>query len=112
MKTSEILLKAAEGLRTKGFAKFERRTFEGKMCALGAIDYAIPSYENRYASDEHPAVQALAQHVPPPRKENIWGSPLSVSIADWNNAPERTAEEVIATFLAAAACEAHKEATS
>lgn len=108
-KNSIILRKAAEGLRVLGFTKFIRHDDKGRMCALGAIEHALGPHMSFLVADDHLAVKAFAQHVPDISKQTWSGNPLSYCIAEWNNAPERTAEEVIATFLAAAACEEHKE---
>lgn len=108
MKTSEILRTAGEVMQKKGYVRFQRHAHNG-VCALGAIEDALEA-PHHSVGDSCPAVKALAAHIPGSlRLETDWRYQLSYHIANWNNSAERTAEEVIATFFAAAACEAHKE---
>lgn len=103
---AQILRKAAEALRKKGHTKGTRLNHAGQMCAIGAIEHVT---NGNYIDDSDAAVKALGEHVPQSPIERHTRNPISWAIADWNNAPERTAEEVIATFEAAACCEEHKE---
>lgn len=112
MSTAEILRKSAQAIRDLGFAKFtrhagqyevpERASKVGAVCALGAIEIATGD-DHYVVNRSHPAVIALAAHLP--------SSPFSddYRVVNWNNLPVRTADEVIATFEAAAACEEHQQ---
>jgi hypothetical protein len=88
------LLEAAERIRTRGHAKKELVIATWQNCALGAIfDFTYKKgsigveHNNNPASNE--AMRVLAVKV-------------GGSVANWNNAPERTAEEVISTMISVA----------
>lgn len=115
----QILRKAAQAVRDRGLAKGTRHVEYasnveyagpyariGSVCALGAIEIALdPKWTNdRYFENYAQGVlaaKALAEHL-------IGQDHVGSRIAHWNNRPERTPDEVIATFEAAAACEERK----
>lgn len=98
MTPEEILLKAADDIATNGhykgnyFAGGDRAN--GPACALGAIDRA--TYGRGLRTDFHPSpLLASALH--------LLAKEIGVSnIADWNDAPETTAEDVILAMKRAA----------
>lgn len=106
---SQILFDAVNALRRFGHIKWVRHGISGRMCALGAIEYALGPGNQYRANDKTSAVQALGHHVPPVKVGEDYDNPICAVIAAWNNAPHRTADEVIAVFEAAAHCEAGKE---
>lgn len=77
------LLKAAQYIREHGHCKGSFVTKSGEVCAMGAIQAVGPLF---------PALIVL--------EKVICGG--SMSIALWNDAPERTASEVIAALEKAA----------
>jgi hypothetical protein len=83
--TSKILLRAAELIAERGWAQGSLRADDESMCALVAIANADETGTQRYA-----AYGVLLKLLPDGR------------VANWNDAPERTAEEVIDTLIAAA----------
>lgn len=109
MKTSELLDRAADVLNHDGWTQFTRGAGLGTAhCVLGGIDWAHPTSSD--CDKEKPdawwrAVGAMATAVGPahPKGDN-W------TVAEWNNAPERTKEEVIAMLRAVAATERAREA--
>lgn len=115
----QILRAAAQAVRDRGLAKGIRHVVSpystyggpyariGSVCALGAIEIALdPKWTNERYLENYPegvrAAAALAEHL-------TGNSHVGSRVANWNNRPERTPDEVIATFEAAAACEEQKE---
>lgn len=119
MKVSKLLRIAGEKVREKGWAKYIRQVpsygsahgVPGACCALGAIEYALwdtkllergayleSSVLGKAARDE------FAKHVTPTPAVARADRNTGYRIADWNNQVAQTADEVIATFNAAAAC--------
>jgi hypothetical protein len=94
---------AAEVLRRDGWTQGDYYDFEtGCHCVLGALiaaaggpkathpmDLAPPATRSRF----DPAVKAVIDHL---------GFDYGLHVVDWNDAPGRTADEVIAALLAAA----------
>lgn len=105
MNISEVLYGAADHIDGFGHRKFglhgDGDPETAPACALGAIIVAA----------------GLAGNDRAPGKPEVWRAAallrvhcgLTDSIADWNNAPDRTAEQVIETLRAAAIIEAAKE---
>lgn len=92
-KTSLNLLAAADKLDKEGHAKGLRQTSRG-YCALGAIGAVI--YDNPWIDlYDDATVLRLAAHLPQPTYD---GWSIEHKVAQWNNEPERTAEEVIDKF--------------
>ncbi len=101
----DILLGAADLLQDHGHCKGELSNDQGEHCAVGAIAKIDtdrrPSEVCLLFTDEAvAAVSAVGNHLhpgPSPVHEDrdtfLWQR-----VVDWNNAPERTAEEVIETF--------------
>jgi hypothetical protein len=104
-----ILCKAADAIKTYGLLKHSRHPFYGESggcCALGAIEVALnghnrwPDNKEDRSAERVPAVcRALAEAIEGPATDKNWAL---VTIADWNNAEERTQEEVVAKFQEAA----------
>jgi hypothetical protein len=97
--TSLKILSAADYIEKHGHTKFKRKDDEGRVCALGAFDWTNDG-------NKDPAIARIAAHIPhspwdgynsPPLPNGEYESP-SHKLAQWNNQPERTAEEVIAKF--------------
>lgn len=95
----EVLRKAADRLETGGWCQHTSVDREGRYCAAAAIDYAtgydpVDGYDNRMvATGLYDAAMALlAEHVGDPG-----------GIVSWNDAPGRTAEQVIHAMREAAA---------
>ena len=78
------LLAAADVLVKRGHCKFRLRNKEGQVCAVGAILMALEGCPNENAR-QISALGALSLA-------------LGESTVNWNNRPERTAEEVINKF--------------
>lgn len=101
---SDILLKAADLLEKHGLAKFQRMDINGSMCFLGAVQAAQfgISDQIKYGGDSDltlevsEAVASLLKlrkgHAPDTRQ----------AVADWNNHPERTSQQVIDAMRQAA----------
>lgn len=119
---SQVLFRSAEAVRILGLAKHTRHSLgafdgfkAGAVCALGAIEVALGLTDFSLGDNKHPAILALAHHLPPavPNKTDLSEYYNEVcTVTTWNNAPSRVAEEVIAMFEAAAHCEANKEAAA
>jgi hypothetical protein len=90
MQTSEVLNRAADLIEKRGWWS---PTSKGALCANNAISEAADS---PYAA----AHEAFKNHI---------GGRVITDIWDWNDAPDRTADEVIATLRACALIEAAKE---
>ena len=111
MKTSEVLRKAADEIRRRGwyqgeFAPIEADDDSCPVCAWGAINVAHSGdprnwYVEGAPGEESPALQVLAIAAT--------GDAFR-SVPSWNDDPERTVEEVLDAFeRAAVAAEAAGE---
>lgn len=87
MKPSEALGQAVEFIAERGWCQFRMNGRYGEACAIGALTMVCLPYD-RYAYNF--AVNLLADHV-------------MTNVAAWNDAPGRTADEVMMTMLAVAA---------
>lgn len=97
---SLLILDAVEKLKKHGHTKFIRKDIDGRMCALGALDIA------EGVGNKSEAISRIADHIPHcpwdgHNYEPIYGIHLNDGnkVAQWNNQPERTSEEVINKFL-------------
>lgn len=81
MTLSEAARKCAELIRARGLAKGTYEDPTGAVCALGAMQ-KVDSTQG--PGTYGPLVLEFSSHVP--------------RIAEWNDAPERTAEEVASLF--------------
>jgi hypothetical protein len=107
MLTSEILIRAKHELVTRGWHQgFYKSARTGRVCALGAINLAategrlweICRYEPEYDDPAVVAAWGLFDEV-------ATGQPAMNGdhVPDWNDAPERTQQEVLDAFDAAIA---------
>ena len=121
MTLSEIYLKAAAVIRTNGHAKGDfynsfaspvgiaRGTCEWPVCAAGALSVVIfedpyPPAEGGEGRAEFDAVVArLNACIEDLHLYGFQGEPPVMRLAGWNDAEERTADDVIAAFERAAA---------
>lgn len=83
---SETLTAAAELIERDGWCQYVSTNNEGRRCAVGAINVAA----GRDYSNSSYALWAMRQHI-------------GESVAQWNDAPERTQAEVVAALREAAA---------
>lgn len=99
---SDVLLKAADLLEQRGHAKFIRVHPNGSMCFLGALEVA-QGYEGGYRSPggDGPLTREAALVTAKVLGLTVCYTPY-IRIADWNNLPERTAQEVIDAMRLAA----------
>ena len=90
MSARGILLRSAELLEQNGWCQGAFMQ-SGRMCAAGAMMQAETEQDDHWtASGYHEAQIAMAETIG------------AVSIPFWNDAPERTAEDVILAFKRAA----------
>lgn len=88
-KASHILLRAACAIERRGHCKFALRK-GGAMCAIGALSYASRGHAYKgFSENGYEAFRKLTAF-------------LGDDVVAWNNAPERTAQEVIDGMRAAA----------
>ena len=91
MTTREVLLKAADIIEEKGWYQGNMIGPKGELCMLGALnvasDYSLEYFNVRTVVRDH-------LHISVKDK--------SFSLSNWNDAPERTKEEVIAALRGAA----------
>lgn len=86
MTPEETLLAAADVINQRGWCQGELKDKNGAVCAMGAI-CSVAQWQSREALDAHRLLIA----------EIGCGT-----IVGWNDAPERTAEDVILTMKKAA----------
>lgn len=86
---NRILLEAAAYIREHGHTKAEMGTHGGARCALGAIRSATRMHKNWDPMDRFRWRVAA---------EEAMIANLGCEVQDWNDAPERTAQEVISTL--------------
>lgn len=93
---SDVLRRAADLMELHGHCKFTRRNDAGSMCILGAIEAAQNHRTTFFDSSlTIHAARAISDVL------NLENTSLC-DVADWNNIPERTGEEVIAVMRLAA----------
>ncbi len=91
MKTSEVLYKAIDILHERGWTQDVYENAEGNVCSLGAIDSARMDLDlSTSESGADDPIEAL---------EEIIGYQ---DVPEWNDAPERTFEDVLLAFKTAA----------
>lgn len=92
MSTSDVLRKAADVIRERGWNQGHFETLGGRVCVLGAINVAcgLDADSMKLPLSYLDAEAALRAVLPVP-----WPS-------EWNDERDRTAEEVIAALLKAA----------
>lgn len=91
-KVAKILNGAADYIEKYGHCKGHFQDGTGACCTLGAMRLQT-EYRISWAWGEG-SVAAFSKHI-----KNGWGE---AGIANWNDAPERTKEEVIAALREAA----------
>lgn len=101
------LLDAAQLIRENGHAKGVFINDKGSLCARGAINQVrdgIARHSQGHGKEE----EMLSKFLNLEERKNFCQCDickpmrLPVAVADWNNAPERTAEEVISAMEACA----------
>lgn len=101
---SDVLLKAASLLEQHGHAKKTMRATDGSMCAMGALWCADSgntyTLKDRGLMDDAALAICKALNLQMDRAD--WRKPPVVAIVQWNNAPERTGQEVIDAMRLAA----------
>lgn len=110
MKTSELLDKAADVIERNGWTNHEwftsapgKRQYESPVDAWGAINVARGYAPDNPLSGSVDAARALALHVGlADTGDRLWPS---WELGAWNDAPGRTAEEVVRALRTAAASE-------
>lgn len=106
MLTSEVLDKAADIIERGGLCKSKLQAGDAR-CARGAIMDAMGMTISGFFISE-PKFRAVDYTL----ARAIYGNEhVSDAVAHWNNAPERTADEVIAMLRAVAATERARERT-
>lgn len=97
MTVKQDLQNAAAAIRQLGWWQASGSTYEPSrpmsVCAVMALDVVTGFDRSRC----HDATDALAAHLRLSSDNHPYGA-----VVDWNDAPGRTAEEVIAAFEAAA----------
>lgn len=105
--TKEVLLEAARHIEAFGLLKGERGRQGSPCCAIGAIEVAAMGDTSKYPLNHegidlvYDAVGALAHTI------GVWGPNSrrrALDVAEWNDDPDRTRSEVLATMRAAAEC--------
>jgi hypothetical protein len=87
---------AAEVIRRRGLAKHSYIGNRGERCAVGALMALVNPTSQRLSVLSHD------EHVRVWRGESALADHLGEGVMGWNDAPGRTADEVIAALLAAA----------
>lgn len=92
MNTGEVLIAAAQRIRTQGLCKGNFSDDRGGLCALGAID-AVLDLDAIEATGDPKAISAA--FVRSMEAENALNEILPVpGVVKWNDAKEQTAENV------------------
>jgi hypothetical protein len=98
----QVLLKAADLIKERGLAKGTQRDTDGSLCVHGAISVALFGEPWKVGGDTEPE-ERLGAFLASINAPLLRTHALAVIVCDyWNNAPERTQEEVIAALEAAA----------
>lgn len=99
MNTADILDKAADLIDTYGHCKGVYFGDDGSMCMYGSVVLAgQPGYDTENPADLTPEVMAAHRCL----DRFMLRQRQSAPAFGWNDAPERTKEEVVSTLRAAA----------
>lgn len=90
-----VLIEAAHAIRTRGHTQHELVSDDGRLCMIGAINFV------RTGSAEFQADYGGMQYTGRVA-DFLFGRTSHTRAVMWNNAPERTAAEVIAALEDAA----------
>lgn len=105
---ARLLRKAADDILIRGWCLGNRHSYEGTVCALGALENALPrkgGYQPDIETERPSVVFALAERLPPTRNQKDFYTPLDtavVTVADWSNYVAKSAENVAAEMIRAA----------
>jgi hypothetical protein len=95
----KVLYDAADLIDQRGLAKGIRRDSEGRLCLHGAIEFAMTG--TAWSSGEKH--KEVSRHVRKYLEHNLGFVGLTdYGCAEWNNAPERTKQEVVDALRGAA----------
>lgn len=98
---SEQLERTADYIEQHGHTKGVLENSDGAVCAVGAVLKAVGCNVNVY----QPVVRAVELYIAPPNVSfSAWRN-----VVVWNNAPERSPQEVIDAFRGAAKQQRIKE---
>lgn len=97
VKTKTVLLKAADLIREHGLAKHIRQDGNGALCTYGAVAMAA---DGNISTDSVLMTSTMRYLTKYMAYAGICTTHRCV--ANWNNAPERTAKQVIAVLKGAA----------
>lgn len=105
-----IIAKAAKEIETRGWCQHILENDRGKVCALGALNYAMVGNWNFWHKRSHgksdqrdAALKVLAAHLPADF-EGRYPYPAS-RVVSYNNHPGRTKQDMLELFEKAAADE-------
>lgn len=101
MKTSEILLRAVEVLKERGWNKYSLVDCDGRVCAVGAIKVATGMHpESIEWSSDRGAEAAFTIRVVGSRTCDSGGLPLGEgSLPTWNDIYAKSVDDVIELFV-------------
>jgi hypothetical protein len=97
---SELLLKGADLIEKHGHTKNNLYDDNGAMCFMGALWKAMDAWDIGLRIQAATSVKRVLGLPNPTRSMGL--SPDISAVVDWNNAPERTAQEVIDAMRLAA----------
>lgn len=95
--TADVLGKALDALRTRGWTQCIEVGADGRMCLRGALNFAIAgTVRNVRLTPDDSALYRSAETA-------LWGAGVDPSIIVWNDKRDRTFEDVEHALLAAIA---------
>lgn len=97
MKTSEVLRKAGDLLRERGWIQGSYSD-AGRFCAVGAADSVAGDALGRRDPEANLLLQTVADDFPYPER---YPGDIAGSMLRWNDRPRRTLDEVLAATDAA-----------
>lgn len=97
-KVAEVLEKAAEVIETRGHTKEQYVNANGAVCAMGAIRTAAWGRVLYLAKGITEEQSALHDRAAIEVGRHLAREGCNVVITEWNDAPDRTGEEVVDTF--------------
>lgn len=98
---ADVLERAADDIATNGLAKGYLRNQGGQHCSIGAIGCAL-GWDTYSYGNVREVAEFLVDYLPDKIQEQNWRSSAWNIIVEWNNEPDRTAEEVVDTMRLAA----------
>lgn len=102
LKSSDVLLRSRDAIMDRGHCKGRFSDDEGRVCARGALLLAIGSVRSNGEPGYWGVHDIWFWNAEAYLKRHLGLDDADLAVPVWNNAPERTADDVLDAFFEAA----------